>query len=96
MPELFPDVPIINLFESYYHPGETDLGFRPEFPITESGLLRSRVRNGMILLDLEYCRAGYAPHVFNTTSFPRLIVTSCGFYTTASPAISGIYDRSMS
>ena len=32
LPELYPDVPIINYFEFYYHPHQSDMDFRPEFP----------------------------------------------------------------
>lgn len=68
--ELYPDVPIINLFEYFYHSQGTDLGFRPEFPPSEADRLRSRARNAMLLLDLEYCAAGYTPTLFQYNCFP--------------------------
>lgn len=68
--ELFPGAPILNLFEYFYHPHGSDLDFRPEFPPAEEDVLRARARNGMILLDLEYCHAGYAPTEFQRSLFP--------------------------
>jgi len=53
--------PIVNYFEYYYHPHNSDMDFRPEFPPRELDFLRSHARNAMILLDLETCAAGYTP-----------------------------------
>jgi len=70
LPELFPETPIINYFEYFYHPHQSDLDFRPEWPAPEMSYLRSRARNAMILLDLENCRAGYTPTRFQYGLFP--------------------------
>jgi glycosyltransferase involved in cell wall biosynthesis len=59
--ELWPDVPVINYFEYFYRPDDSDLDFRPDVPVAEVDRLRSPARNAMILLDMEYCAAGYAP-----------------------------------
>ena len=61
LPELWPGVPVINYFEYFYRPHGSDLDFRPEWPAPPESFLRSRARNAMILLDLEYCTAGYSP-----------------------------------
>jgi hypothetical protein len=58
LPELYPDVPVVNYFEFYYHPHRSDMDFRPEFPPSELDFLRARARNAMLLLDLENCRRG--------------------------------------
>lgn len=58
--ELYP-CPIVNYFEYYYHPHNSDMDFRPDFPPRELDFLRSHTRNAMILLDLETCAAGYTP-----------------------------------
>jgi glycosyltransferase involved in cell wall biosynthesis len=71
LPELFPGVPILNYFEYYYHARNSDLDFRPEWPPLEYDLLRSRSRNAMILLDLEYSTAGYTPTCFQKSLFPE-------------------------
>jgi glycosyltransferase involved in cell wall biosynthesis len=70
--ELYPDVPIINYFEFYYHPHHSDMDFRPEFPPSELDFLRARSRNAMLLLDLETCRRGYSPTRFQQTRFPEI------------------------
>ena len=70
LPELWPDAPVINHFEYFYRPHNSDMDFRPEFPVAEADVLRSRARNAMILLDLEYCAAGYSPTEFQHGLFP--------------------------
>lgn len=67
--ELF-DCPIINYFEYFYHPHESDMDFRPAMPPAEMDVLRSYCRNAMLLLDLENCHAGYAPTQWQKSRFP--------------------------
>jgi glycosyltransferase involved in cell wall biosynthesis len=71
LPELWPDAPVINHFEYFYRPHNSDMDFRPEFPVAEVDVLRSRARNAMILLDLEYCAAGYSPTRFQHDLLPE-------------------------
>jgi glycosyltransferase involved in cell wall biosynthesis len=68
--ELYPDVPIINLFEYFYHVTNSDMDFRPEFQPSEMDRLRARARNGMILLDLDNCTRGYSPTSWQRSRFP--------------------------
>ena len=63
LPYLY-DCPIINFFEYFYRPVGQDLGYRPDLAVTESHLLRNKVRNGMILLDLENCDRGWCPSAY--------------------------------
>jgi glycosyltransferase involved in cell wall biosynthesis len=71
LPELYPRVPIVNYFEFYYHPHQSDMDFRPEFPPADLDYLRARARNAMLLLDLENCRRGYSPTHFQRQLFPE-------------------------
>jgi glycosyltransferase involved in cell wall biosynthesis len=64
------DCPIVNYFEYFYRPHGSDMDFRPEFPSKDIDFLRSYCRNAMILLDLEYCRAGYAPTHWQKSLLP--------------------------
>lgn len=72
--ELYPQVPIINFFEYYYHPHDpqSDMDFRQDlnWQIPEVKYLRSRCRNAMILLDLQTCQIGYTPTQFQRSKFP--------------------------
>jgi len=68
--ELFPAAPVINYFEYFYHPHNSDMDFRPEWPVLEEDVLRARARNAMILLDMEYCRAGYSPTAYQASLLP--------------------------
>jgi glycosyltransferase involved in cell wall biosynthesis len=70
LPELFPAAPMINYFEYFYHPHNSDMDFRPEWPVLEEDVLRARTRNAMILLDMEYCRAGYSPTEYQASLLP--------------------------
>jgi glycosyltransferase involved in cell wall biosynthesis len=65
------DAPIINFFEYYYHPHNSDMDFRPDFPPTEIDFLRSRMRNAMILIDLDVCDAGYTPTRWQHSLLPK-------------------------
>jgi glycosyltransferase involved in cell wall biosynthesis len=70
--ELYPDVPVVNFFEYFYRPHDSDMDFRRDlpWPIEEEKFLRSLCRNAMILLDLNNCRLGYAPTQFQRSVFP--------------------------
>src|SRR5213078_59030 len=72
--ELYPEVPVINFFEYYYHPHDpdSDMDFRQDlnWTVPEIKYLRSRCRNAMILLDLQNCDAAYTPTKFQRSRFP--------------------------
>lgn len=71
LPELYPDVPVINYFEYFYKSHGSDIDFRSDYPTKELDLLRSRARNAMVLLDLANCRLGYSPTRFQQELFPK-------------------------
>jgi glycosyltransferase involved in cell wall biosynthesis len=72
--ELYPRVPIINLFEYYYHPRgpNSDMDFRHDlnWPLEVDKYQRSRCRNAMILLDMQNCDAACIPTEFQKSRFP--------------------------
>ena len=74
LPELYPNVPVINFFEYYYTPHipDSDMDFRRDlgWKVPEIKYLRSRCRNAMILLDLQNCDAAYTPTLFQRSRFP--------------------------
>lgn len=70
LPELYPNTPILNYFEYFYHTQRSDMDFRPEFPPGELDYLRARARNAMLLLDLHNCQRGYSPTRFQKQLFP--------------------------
>jgi glycosyltransferase involved in cell wall biosynthesis len=73
--DLYPGVPIINLFEYFYRPGhpDSDMGFRKDlgWELPEIYFRRARARNAMILLDLENCDEGYCPTEFQRSTLPH-------------------------
>ena len=64
------DAPIVNFFELYYNQVGQDIGYRPELPVEENVLLRSKIRNAMILLDLANCDRGWSPTHYQRAYFP--------------------------
>ena len=64
--------PIINYFEYFYHVLDSDMDFRPEFPVAEADRLRARFRNATLLLDLDHCDLGYAPTYWQRDRLPAL------------------------
>jgi glycosyltransferase involved in cell wall biosynthesis len=73
--DLYPNVPIINLFEYFYRPHhpESDMGYRSDlnWQMPDIFYLRARCRNAMILLDLENCKLGYCPTEFQRSTLPE-------------------------
>ncbi len=65
------DAPIINFFELFYGPRGLDLGYRPELPVEEEVLLRSKTRNAMMLLDLVNCDRGWTATGYQRDFFPK-------------------------
>ena len=68
--DLYPGVPVVNLFEYFYRVADSDLDFRPDFPSQPIDRLRARARNAMILLDLDNCDRGYCPTDWQRSRFP--------------------------
>lgn len=64
------DAPVINFLEFLYSPVGQDLGFRPELPVGETELLRSKTNNAMILLDVMNCDRGWTPTHYQRAFFP--------------------------
>lgn len=65
------DAPIINFFEWFYRSNDSDMDFRPEFPSVEEHVLRARIRNAAMLVDLESCTRGYSPTEYQRRRFPE-------------------------
>lgn len=63
-------MPIVNYFEYYYRTGGAESDTRPEFPADADASLRARMRNAMILVDLDTCAAGYTPTAWQAERFP--------------------------
>jgi glycosyltransferase involved in cell wall biosynthesis len=64
--------PIVNYFEYFYHPHNSDLDFRPDVAPAEEDRLRSYFRNAAILVDLDECDLGYAPTQWQRDQLPGL------------------------
>jgi glycosyltransferase involved in cell wall biosynthesis len=73
--ELYPDVPVLSFFEYYYraHHPQSDMAFRRDlpWPLADVSFLRSRARNGPLLLELQNCQLGYCPTAYQRSCFPE-------------------------
>jgi glycosyltransferase involved in cell wall biosynthesis len=65
------DCPIVNYFEYFYRPRNSDMDFRPDFPSLEIDRLRAYTRNAMLLADLENCDLGYSPTRWQRDRLPE-------------------------
>jgi glycosyltransferase involved in cell wall biosynthesis len=67
------DCPMINYFEYFYRPRNSDFDFRHDLPQPDTlHALRARARNAMLLLDLENCDAGYSPTHWQRDQLPNV------------------------
>jgi glycosyltransferase involved in cell wall biosynthesis len=71
LPDIWPDAPILGYFEFYYSPQGQDVGFDPEFPVTEKLFARVRAMNGINLLALALERHGQTPTQWQWTRYPE-------------------------
>lgn len=68
--DIFPDTPLINFFEFFYHATGADTGFDPEFPNTIDDYMRIRTKNIINLLSLDGCDAGISPTQWQRSLYP--------------------------
>jgi glycosyltransferase involved in cell wall biosynthesis len=59
--DVFPEVPLLNYFEYYFHGNSGDIGFDPAYPSTLEDFKRIRIRNSLLQLSLEECDWGITP-----------------------------------
>lgn len=68
--DVFPDAPLVALYEFYFRPGEGDHAFDDEFPATFDSRLRLRVRNATLALTLDRVDAIVAPTRWQASRLP--------------------------
>lgn len=71
LPELYPNTPHVGYFEYFYHPHGSAVDFRADWPPSERAVLRHRLQNATIMLQLESCAAGYTPTRFQHGLLPH-------------------------
>ncbi len=69
--DVFPDRPLINFAEFYYHATGVDADFDPEYPIEIDDHLRIRTRNAVPLLSLASCDYAVSPTKWQKSLFPK-------------------------
>lgn len=68
--EVWPDVPLLNYFEFYYHAHGSDIDFDPEFSAEPDDAPRLVAKNFAQLMNLEQCDAGLAPTQWQKSTLP--------------------------
>jgi len=68
--ELFPQVPVVGLFEYYYHSRGADVGFDPDYPLTLSDVFRVPLLNASQLMALETCDVHLTPTEWQRSRYP--------------------------
>lgn len=69
--DIFPNTPLINYCEFFYHALGVDIGFDPEDKPQLDNILRTRVRNAQFLLALDGCDRGWSPTAWQRSVHPK-------------------------
>ncbi len=69
--DVFPNVPLLNYCEFYYHGSGADVGFDREAPTSLDAIYRARARNAHLLLSLESCDRGISPTKWQKSVHPE-------------------------
>ncbi|NIA72026.1 glycosyltransferase [Pelagibius litoralis] len=69
--DVFPDTPLLNFFEFYYHAVGADVGFDPDVPTTLDTHCRIRTKNIVQFMGLEAADAGMAPTLWQYGQYPE-------------------------
>ena len=68
--DVFPDAPLLNFFEFYYHSVGADVGFDPENPVNLDTHCRIRTKNIVQFMGLEAADAGMSPTLWQFEQYP--------------------------
>lgn len=69
--DVFPDAPLLNFFEFYYHAVGADVGFDPSSPTTLDTHCRIRTKNIIQFIGLESADAGMTPTFWQFEQYPE-------------------------
>ncbi|MEO3431499.1 glycosyltransferase family 4 protein [Pelagibius sp. CAU 1746] len=69
--DVFPDTPLLNFFEFYYHAVGADVGFDPESQTTLDTHCRIRTKNIVQFMGLESADAGMSPTYWQFQQYPE-------------------------
>lgn len=68
--DIYPDVPVLNYTEFYYHSSGLDVDFDPEFPADEMLPARVRIKNTINLVSATNPGWGQTPTLFQHSTYP--------------------------
>ena len=77
MKEVYPDVPIIGLFEYYYRAHGGPVGFDPEFPVSPHTPYILASNNAVPLVNIEVVDVGHCPTLWQRDRFPESFHDKC-------------------
>jgi len=69
--DIFPDIPLINYAEFYYHAFGADVGFDPKEEVQPDVIASTRIRNAPHILNLEACDKALTATKWQKSLFPK-------------------------
>ena len=69
--DVYPDTPVLSYFEFYYHFSNVDVGFDPEFSLSNEDPFRLRTRNTINLLSFDATDWGNTPTLWQQSVIRR-------------------------
>ena len=69
--EIYPDVPVIGLFEYFYSTNGGPVGFDPETPVSEHAPYLMAAHNAVPLVNIEVVDLGHCPTYWQRDRFPK-------------------------
>jgi glycosyltransferase involved in cell wall biosynthesis len=69
--DVWPHIPLLNYFEFFYHPTNSDIDFDPEFAAGADIVFRLRTRNAINLMGLDAADWGQTPTRWQRELYPR-------------------------
>ncbi len=70
MKDLFPQARVVGFFEWFYRAFGSDADFDPQDPLSMDSVVKMRIKNTPILVDLYSCDAGVCPTYWQRDQFP--------------------------
>jgi len=71
--DVYPDTPTLQYCEYYFHAGQADMAFDPEYPHTVDRAFGARICNAPQLLSLPYAAACVSPTAWQASRYPAMM-----------------------
>lgn len=72
MKDIYPEAKLLNYFEWFYNPNNSDFDFFPDSNRNFDDICRLRIKNSALLTDLNACDWGTAPTIWQWSQLPKV------------------------